>query len=104
MRHMTDDRSDLAEPMHRRDVDLGVRRVVPCRLEVFDHVAGGESCSATMVNVHPIGRRREVLAPVETGISSCDDGPRVRVGGGFPSEVPGRRAPRSPRRCLLGRT
>src|SRR5882757_6090854 len=89
MRHMGDDRSDLAEPMHRRDVDLGVRRVVPCRLDVGDHVAGGESRSATMVNAHPIGRSREELAPVETGITSCDYGPCVRVSGPFPSEVPG---------------
>ena len=29
MRHMGNDRSELAEPMHRLDVDLGVRRVVP---------------------------------------------------------------------------
>src|ERR1700733_1796312 len=89
MRHMGYDRSDLAEPMHRRDVDLGVRRVVPCRVDVGDHVAGGETCSATMVNAHPIGCSREKLAPVETGITSCDDGPGVRVGGGFAGEVPG---------------
>src|ERR1700733_1830680 len=89
LRHMGYDRSDLAEPMHRRDVDLGVRRVVPCRVDVGDHVAGGESCSATMVNAHPIGRSREKLAPVETGITSCDDGPRARVSGGLASEVPG---------------
>src|SRR5277367_4682704 len=86
---MGDDRSDLAEPMHRPDVDLGVRRVVPCRLDVGDHVAGGETCSATMVNAHPIGRSREKLAPVETGITSYDDGPRMCVSGGFACDIAG---------------
>src|SRR5271155_1470455 len=86
---MGDDRSDLAEPMHRPDVDLGVRRVVPCRLEVRDHVAGGETCSATGVNVYPLWRRRGELAPVERGISTCDDRPCVRGSGRLAGEVPG---------------
>ena len=89
MRHMADDCSDLAEPMHRRDVDLGVRRVVPCRVEVRDHVARGERCSATVVNVHPIRRGREELAPVEPGVATCDERPCVRVGGRFAGEIPG---------------
>ena len=42
-----------------------------------------------MVNVHPIGRSREELAPVERGISGRDDRPRVRVGGRFAGEVSG---------------
>jgi len=42
-----------------------------------------------MVNAHPIGRSREKLAPVETGITCCDDGPRVRVGGGFACDIAG---------------
>ena len=50
---------------------------------------GAKAAPATMVNVHPIGRSREELAPVETGITSCDDGPRVCVGGRFAGEVAG---------------
>src|SRR5271156_2259467 len=84
MRLNGDDRSDLAEPMHRADVDLvGVRRVVPCRLDVR------ETCSATVVNVHPLWRRRGELTPVERGIRTCDGRPRLRVGGGFAGEVSG---------------
>src|SRR3954453_2713490 len=83
MRLMGDDRSDLAEPMHRPYVDLGVRRIFPCRLEVGDYVSGGETCSATVVDIHPVGRRRGELAPVEPGVSHSDDGPRLRVVGGF---------------------
>ena len=86
---MGDDRSDLAEPMHRPDVDLGVGRVVPCRLDVGDHVAGGESCSPTVVNAHPIGRSRKKLTTVENRVSSCDDGPRCVMGGRCVSEVAG---------------
>src|SRR5271156_66171 len=90
MRLNGDDRSDLAEPMHRPDVDLvGVRRVFPCRLDVRDHVAGGETCSATVVNVHPLWRRRAELTPVERGIRTGDGRPRLRVGGGFAGEVSG---------------
>src|ERR1700753_1227021 len=86
---MGDDRSDLAEPMHRLDVDLGVRRVVPCRLDVGDHVAGGESCSPAVVNAHPIWRSREKLALVETGINSCDDRPRAGMDCRVTGEVTG---------------
>ena len=50
---------------------------------------GAKRCPATVVDAHPIWRSREELAPVETGITSCDDGPRARVGGRFAGDVAG---------------
>ena len=42
-----------------------------------------------MVDVHPIRRRRGEFVPVERGVGTRDDRPRVRVGGRFAGEVAG---------------
>src|ERR1700710_438293 len=86
---MGDNRSDVAEPMRRSDVDSGVRRVVPCGLDVRDHVAGAESHSAAVVNVHPVRRRREELAPVKARVGVNDYRPPARMTGRFAREVAG---------------
>ncbi len=48
-----------------------------------------ERCNRPVVDVHPIRRRRGEFAPVERGVGTREDRPRVRVGGGFAGEVPG---------------
>ena len=51
---------------------------------------GAKRCSATVVNVHPMWRRRERLAPVEAGISAPrSTRPRARVGRRLAGEVAG---------------
>nr|WP_142386790.1 hypothetical protein [Mycobacterium sp. QGD 101] len=86
--HIGDYGAEVAEPMHSRDVDLGVRRVVPCGLDIREKFARCESCSATVVDVHPVRSRHGELAPVERGVDFRDYGPRVRVRCGIAGKVP----------------
>src|ERR1700712_3533999 len=86
---MGDNRSHVAEPMHRSDVDSGARRVVPCGSDVRDHFAGPESRSAAVVNAHPVRRRREELAPVEGRVGAGDYRPSARLTGRLAGEVAG---------------
>src|SRR5581483_4620635 len=85
---MGDDPTNIAEPMDSFDVDLGVRRVRPRRLDVCDEVPGGEGCAATVVETHPIGRGSGYLPPVERGIRLLDDRPRLRIRRRLAREVP----------------
>src|ERR1700739_3304122 len=82
---MGDDCSETAEPMHRLDVDAEVWREVPKGTEGRGQVAGCEWCTSPMVDDDPL-RSGEFLL-VERGVDTCDDRPRVRVGGGFAGEV-----------------
>ena len=86
---MSDDGPVVGEAMHRRDVDRGVRCVFPCGLDKPDHVAGRESCCATVVYVHPVGCRRGDLASVEAGVGAHDCCPGLRIRGGLTCEVAG---------------
>src|SRR5947209_10126493 len=84
---MGDDRSKIAEPMHRLDVDAEVWCLVPKGVDGGCHVAGREQCTWPVVNDYPV--RRGEFVSVERGIGICDDRPTVRVGGRIAGEVPG---------------
>ncbi len=50
---------------------------------------GANASRSSVVDVHPVRRRRGKFAPIERGVGPRDDRPRVRVGGRFAGEVPG---------------
>ena len=89
IRHLGDDRSEVAQPMHSLDVDADVGREVPPGTDVRDQLAGRERMRPPVVDVHPVRRRRGEFVPVERGVAARDDRPRVRVGGRFAGEVSG---------------
>ena len=70
MRRVGDDRSEVAQPMHRLDVDVQVRRDVPRGTDVCGQVAGRERCPSPVVDVDPVRRRRGEFVPVDRGVSS----------------------------------
>ena len=89
VRHVGDDRSEVAQPMHSLDVDAEVRREVPRARMYAVRSPGANRCRAPVVDVHTVRRRRGQFAPVECGVGLRDDRPRVRVGGRFAGEVAG---------------
>ena len=88
MRHMGDDRSEVAQPMHGLDVDVEVR-VESHEARMYAVRSPGANVTAPVVDVHPVRRRRGEFVPVECGVDPRDDRPRVRVGGRFAGEVSG---------------
>src|SRR5690242_10126189 len=85
MLRMGDDRSELTELMHRLDVDAEVWGDVPDGADGRKHGAGRERCAPPVVDGDPV--RRWEFVSVERGVDTCDDRPRVRVGGRFTGEI-----------------
>jgi hypothetical protein len=75
--------------MHSLDAEGDVRNLFPGRADICDEVTGGESCNASVVDVHQVRRHRGELAPVKRGVGSRDERPYVRVGGRFVGDVSG---------------
>ena len=76
--------------MHSLDVDADVRRVLPGGADESNLLARRECAPPSpVVDVHKVRCRRGYLPPVEVGVASGDDRPRVHVGGCLPGEVPG---------------
>ena len=68
VRRMSDDRSEVAQPMHSLDVDAD-RRESHAACDVCGQVTGRERDRSSVVDVHPVRRRRGEFAPVERGVA-----------------------------------
>ncbi len=89
MRCVGDDRSEVGQSVHGRDIDSGFRRDVPKGTDVRGQRIWLDCAEVAMVDIRPVRRRRRELAAVQRGVGLRNNRPRVRVGGRFAGEVAG---------------
>ena len=89
MRCVGDDRSEIGQSVHGRDVDSGFRRDVPKGTDVRGQRIWLDCAEVAMVDTGPVRRRRREQSAVQRGVCLRDDRPRVGVDGGFTGEVSG---------------
>ena len=72
---MSDDRSEITQPVHGLDVGLGVVAEIPSSTEVFDPLTGREPRRSAVVDANEVRRGRGKFAPVERGVARGDHRP-----------------------------
>src|SRR5436305_3968080 len=85
---MAADGSEVSQPMNYLHAKAEIRYELPQRTEGRVQATLLDNPRSSVVDVHPIRRRREKLAPVHRGVGAGDDRPRLRVRCRFIGEVP----------------
>src|SRR5690348_15471085 len=89
MRRLRDYRAEVAQSMHRIDIDLRLWHHLPRGMDVWNQVARRERPPSPVVKIHPVWRRRGKLAFVERDEISHQSRPRMPIGGRFSCQITG---------------
>src|ERR1700722_12564952 len=80
MRCVRDDRSEVGQSVHGRDVDSGFRRDVPKGTDIRGQRIWLDCAEVTMVDIRPVRRRRRERAAVQRGVGLRNNRPLFEWG------------------------